>query len=314
MSGEVERILITGANGHVGRQLIEALAESHVGGAAPGVRALVRSEKAADSIRALAVSPAPEVVICDYHDVDAVTDAVAGCREVVHLVGIIKETKSASYESAHEATCEVLAAAAATAGVQRIVYLSIFGSAPEADNACLASKGRAEQILLRGSVSTTVLRVPMVIGPEDFASASLRGQARAKLVPMIGGGATLQQPIDCRDVVAAIGAALEQPSREVLTLDLGGPERLTHVALVRRAARLYDNKPIVLPLPDRLSRIFASLCEALLANPPITSAMLAVLQHDDRIDEATSCKKLGITLRPLDDTLRNYVGPESLPA
>jgi hypothetical protein len=100
----------------------------------------------------------------------------------------------------------------------------------------------------------------------------------------------------------------------MFALDLGGPERLTHVALVRRAALLYDNSPIVLPLPAGLGRAFASLCESLLANPPITSAMLDVLQHDDRIDEATSCEMLGITLRPLDQTLQSYVGPESIPA
>ena len=54
---------------------------------------------------------------------------------------------------------------------------------------------------------------------------------------------------------------------------------------------------------------FAAVVERLLANPPVTSAMLEVLQHDDRIDEATSCEQLGITLRPLDETLRSYVGP-----
>jgi hypothetical protein len=31
--------------------------------------------------------------------------------------------------------------------------------------------------------------------------------------------------------------------------------------------------------------------------------MLDVLQHDDRVDPRPACKQLGISLRPLDETL-----------
>jgi hypothetical protein len=37
--------------------------------------------------------------------------------------------------------------------------------------------------------------------------------------------------------------------------------------------------------------------------------MLGVLEHDDRIDPAPACARLGIRLAPLDATLRRCVGP-----
>ena len=93
--------------------------------------------------------------------------AVTDIEAVVHLVGIIKEMPGTRYVEAHEQTCHALALASSRAGVQRIVYLSILGSAPDADNECLASKGRAETLLLDDRVATTVIRVPMVLGGDD---------------------------------------------------------------------------------------------------------------------------------------------------
>ena len=104
----------------------------------------------------------------------------------VHLVGIIKESANSRFVDAHEATTRTLEAAAARAGVSRIVYMSILGSHPEAANACLASKGRAEQILLEGRISTVVLRVPMVLGEGDYASAALARKAVRSLVFELG--------------------------------------------------------------------------------------------------------------------------------
>jgi uncharacterized protein YbjT (DUF2867 family) len=297
------KVLVTGANGHLGRGLIARLVETD----ADSVRAVVRSERAADQVAAVADV---DTRILDYTDEAALAEAARGCSAAVHFVGIIKETKEASYADAHEATCAALANASAASGIERIVYLSIFGSRPDSPNSCLASKGRAEQILLGATTAACVLRVPMVLGPGDFASYSLRNQATRGVVPMIGAGRTLQQPIDSRDVIRAVLAALECASPIDGALDLGGPECLPHRELVARAAALHGKRPTVLPIPLALARAAVALLERLSANPPMTTAMFDVLQHDDRLDTAPACKQLDLELTPLDDTLRATVGPE----
>ena len=275
------------------------------------VRTAVRSERAAAVVRASAAAAPIELSIIDYTDTTAFGAAARGCAAVVHFVGIIKETRAASYRDAHERTCEALAHAAGEAGVERIVYLSILGATPTASNACLSSKGRAEEILVGCGVPSCVLRVPMVLGPDDHASLSLRRQATARLLPMLGGGATLQQPIDAEDVISAVCAALRSPAPLRGALDLGGPECLTHRALVARAARLCGGSPAVLPVPLAVARGAIRLLERLGGTPPLTIAMLEVLQHDDRVDPTAACKQLDIQLTPLDDTLRAYVRPEA---
>ena len=307
------KILITGANGNLGQQLIQRLCDEPMdaNSGAFGVRALVRSERAAKAIRDLGCPNPPEIVVGDYTDPQSMKEAAAQCEGVVHLVGIIKETSTTSYTQAHEDTCQTLTQALEGTPVRRIVYLSILGSHPDSANACLASKGRAEALLENGACPATTLRVPMVIGPNDYASASLRKEAQSRVVSLAGGGRTLQQPIDSQNVIDAILAALQVEHSEDRQFDLGGPESLTHRDLIQRAGRFYGRKPWVLPIPLSLARFFVGLLEGAAKNPPITRAMFEILQHDDQIDPTPCCSELGISLTPLDETLASYVGPES---
>ena len=295
------RVLVTGANGNLGGALLRRAAGSS---ASLELRAAVRSPAAATRVASLPEALRPEVVLVDYSDVDSMQRAAEGCDVVIHLVGILREGRRARYLDAHEGSCSVLARAAAHAGVSRIVYASIVGSAPDAANACLASKGRAEQILLEGPVPATVLRVPMVLGPGDHASAALRREAGRSPSLLIGGGRTLQQPIDVRDVVQALVAASRDEGAGDHAFDLAGPECLPHRELVARAAAALGRPPPrIVPLPLGLARALVATTAALLPDPPITPAMLDVLQRDDRVDPAPACAHLDLDLTPLDDTL-----------
>jgi uncharacterized protein YbjT (DUF2867 family) len=70
--------------------------------------------------------------------------------------------------------------------------------------------------------------------PGDLGA--LRARARKSVVPLVRGGASLEQPIDARDVVTAIAAALARPQLAGRVLDVAGPESLARRELVLRAA------------------------------------------------------------------------------
>src|SRR5262245_9032161 len=150
-------ILVTGANGRLGRALCRQLA---VADPPRRVRALVRSARAAAAMDALPERVRPEVAIVRYDDADSIAAQASGCDAAVHLVGILKETRTNRYADAHERPCEALAAAADHCGLRRIVGLSILGAAIDSRNACLASRGRADAILLRAKTPAVVIRVP----------------------------------------------------------------------------------------------------------------------------------------------------------
>ena len=291
-------ILVTGANGHIGQALARAVSPRPV-------RALVRSERAAGQLRALGDEAALEIRQVDYSDEGALLRAGEGCASWVHLIGILKETRDARYVDAHERPSEALARAAEKAGAERIVSLSILGATPSSTNACLASKGRADALLLEGNVPATVLRLPMVLGPNEIAAMALRGKALAPVAFLTRGGRSKEQPIDTRDVTSGIVAAVDERSDQSHALDLAGPVSLSHRKLVERvASTLGSSGPFVVPVPYGLVAAFAAVAERISANPPLSRAMLGVLDHDDEIDPSGATRALGLELTPLDDTLR----------
>lgn len=303
------RLLVTGANGHLGRRLIERVLRE---GRSPGVEAVVRSARAAASLAPLSDLGPLRIHEIDPCDPDALAAASQGCAHAVHLVGILKEASGSRYADAHERTTTALARAAAKNGLQRIVYLSILGAHPDSPNRCLASKARAEKILLEAPVPSVVLQVPMVLGPGEPGARAIRAQARAGLVFLVAGGRSLEQPIDAEDVTEAILRALSLTDCHHETFELAGPESLPRRELLARAAALLGSQPRVIALPYALAHLLALTCELTLSNAPLTRAMLGVLERDDSIDPGPACARLGLELTPLGETLRRCLATDTV--
>ena len=300
MLPEPSRLLITGANGHLGQRLMAAL------GTARGVTAVVRSQAARLAVEPHVDATRSTCVELDYRDATALTSAAQGCDAAVHLVGILRETAANRYVDAHERATQALVVAARAQRLKFIVYVSILGSDPASDNPALASRGRAERVLLESGIGVLILRVPMVLGEGDYAARALSRRARSRVV-WLARGASLEQPIYAGDVVAAILAGIEAPHDDARVLELAGPESLPRAELVRRAAAVLGNRPRCVSLPLAPLLAAAWLAQRWLSNPPVTPAMLRVLDHDDRIDPHPSATKLGIRLTPLDEMLRRCI-------
>ena len=282
------RIVITGANGHIGQRLIKKMATDY------DVRALVRTDKAAQM---LGNSAADEVRIVDYMSELAMTRALEGCIGVVHLVGIIRENHNSTYVNAHENATRALCRAAEVTGIRKVVYLSILGASVNSTNVCLSSKARAERVLMESVVSSSILRVPMVLGTNDHASRALAKRASSSIAFAFR-ASSLEQPIDVDDVIAAVIACMESSIAGVLCL--AGPASLSRRMLYERAGF----HGLLISLPMWLGMIVAGLLERVSDSPPMTRAMLGVLDHDDNIGADACAQKLGITLTSLDETLK----------
>ncbi len=282
------KLAITGANGHLGQRMIREIDPQTV-------RALVRRQAAADQLSA--AHPQLDVRVVDYLDPSSMMTALAGVDKLLHLVGILKESRSSTYQAAHEGATEVLLAAAAQCAVVGIVNVSILGAKPDHDNACLASKGRADRMLLQGSVAARVIRVPMVLGEGDYAALDLTRRAGRSLNVAFR-AASLDQPIYAGDLTTAIRRALDGLPENRGALDLAGPEALSKQALNQRAAAVLGRRTRTLSLPIGVGLAVAWALERL-PNPPLTRTMLEVLNQDDVVDVSA----LGLDLKPLDETL-----------
>jgi uncharacterized protein YbjT (DUF2867 family) len=296
-------IAIIGANGHLGLKLISALQQQPV-------KALVRSAGAARTVAAHIAEHQLENVtieVVDYHDTQQMEQALGGAGYLVHLVGIIKESAANTFANAHIQANQVLCAALAASDLQRLCHLSILGADDDSHNACLRSRAAAERILLDSGVATLILRIPMVLGGDDYASHALRKRAHASLNFSFRAG-SLEQPIAASDVLAAILKDIDRTQQGAAIaaqlLELAGPQSLSRAQLYQRAAAAVGKRTHVISLPLWCGMGLAWLLEKLSARPPVTRAMLGVLDHDDNIDPQPAATELGISLTSLDATLR----------
>ncbi|MCB1749594.1 MAG: NAD(P)H-binding protein [Gammaproteobacteria bacterium] len=302
------RLLVTGANGQLGRRLLTALPAS------VEVEAVVRSERARDRLaRHAGARGGLAIHVLDPADPAALAPLAARTDAAVHLIGTIKESRTNRYVDSHQRPIEALLAAARGGTLDHVVYVGILGAAADSACACLRARAAVERALAAAPLATSVIRVPMVIGEGDRASAALARRAGARHA-WLWRGASLEQPIYAGDVVAAIRARLAAPTDPHRVFDLAGPESLSRAALVARAARLAGRTPRIHSLPLAGALVLAGLLERLQARPAITRDMLRVLDHDDAIDPHPAATALGIELTALDTMLARCVVPRLVQA
>lgn len=290
-------VLVTGANGHLGRRLINALPADYA------IEALVRSECARRILlKTVGERQRLNVTIADPYDAATVAAVGSQCDRAVHLIGMIKETRDNRYADAHERPARALTEAAARSAIEHIVYISVLGADAASRSRCLRSRAAVEQILLTATTPATVIRVPMVLGEVDRASFALAKRVAARRVTLFRAD-SLEQPIYAGDVIRAVRNAIDFDPAVNQVFDLAGPESLSRRELITRAAAVLNRGPSIHSLPLVVGLGLAGLFELLLSNPPVSRDMLRVLDHDDAIDPTPAVSALGLTLTPLHETL-----------
>ena len=88
---------------------------------------------------------------------------------------------------------------------------------------------------------------------------------------------------------------------------LAGKVSLTREDLIKKAAEILGVKVKVFSLPIALGIALAWILEKLFDDPPVTRAMLGVLDHDDNVDLKQTCKQLDIRLTSLEDLLKTIL-------
>lgn len=215
-------VFITGGSGFLGRQLIQDLvAEGHP------VRALVRSERSAATVKAQGAQP----LLGDLDDLDAMQSGMAGCGGVVHCAARVGQWGRWE-DFLHDTVrgTENVVAAARAAKVPRLVHVST--EAVLADGAAIVdadearplpeepigfyprSKGMAERRVLSANgagLDTVVVRPRFIWGKGDTTLLpKLAAAARSGGWLWFGGGTHRMSTCHVRNVTAGIRSALDR--------------------------------------------------------------------------------------------------------
>jgi uncharacterized protein YbjT (DUF2867 family) len=250
-------VVVTGATGYVGGRLVPRLLD-----AGYRVRCLARSAPKL-AARPWSAHPRVEIVEADLNDTDAVASAMSGCRAAYFLVHSMVSTGT-RYAEADRQLAERFATAAGRAGVERIIYLGGLGERGQGLSEHLASRREVEAILSVGPVPVTVLRAAMIIGSGSASFEILRYLVeRLPVMVTPRWVKTRSQPIAIGNVLTYLVACLSVPATIGRTLDIGGPEVVTYLDLMRIMAEERGlRRRLVLPVPvltPRLSSLWIHL-------------------------------------------------------
>ena len=267
-------ILVTGASGYVGRHVVRRLAD-----VSPGdIRAMVRS---AHSYQAPA---GVSVVEADLTRAASLPAAVQGADTIIHCAALtadIKEPYHGAYDAINRVGTENLTAAAASAGTRRLVVMSGLGTQPAPIHTYMATRWAMEEAVRRSGIAYVILRPSVQFGDgAEFVAALARLARQSPVVPLLGGGGLLFQPIWVEDVVTCIEKSVA--SEELLNreITIGGSEQLSFKEIIEAILKAMHTRRILAPLPLPLARLGAGLMQVL-PHPPLTPASLELFGFDN---------------------------------
>lgn len=274
-------ILITGATGYIGQYLVARLVSQ---GERP--RCLVR-----DINRAKTILPADKVdfVQGDTTQLTSVNAAVQGIDTVVHAAFITADHKSLGsnyYENTNVNGTANLLKAAKAAAVKRVVEISGLGTKPNKPGSYMQGRYLAEKMLIDSGLDYTIIRPSVLFGKDASFVKGLAVLVRtAPVLPLIGGGGTMFQPIYVEDVVTVIIKVLENPAGtngKIYTI--GGPDYYSFKQIFDELTKVMHKNRLKVYAPTPIIGIGAAVMEALLPKPPLTRAAMGLFSFNNTTD------------------------------
>ncbi len=317
-----KRVFVTGANGLLGRAVLdELLTEGY------DIRALVRRQ---DALSDYPNKDRIDQVIGDMENVAGFAPHLAGCDAVMHLAAFHREYLEGSkdldlLERINVTGTMDMIKASEQAGVTRFIFASSAGVMKrtgrptneqssldlKTSNAYFASKVRAEKeidkyLAKQPAMAVVIARPSMMLGPQDpgptVAGTFVRNFIESKNAVVLPGFAVV---IDSRDVASAMVAMIDL-GRSGERFVLGG-KKLSFLDLNERLQRLTGvDMPKGRP-PYPVAWAVMALRGLLGLTVPLKHSEIRFMQRLVQPDSNKMLQRLRISPRPIDETLNDTV-------
>lgn len=268
MTTTPRKVLVTGASGFIGSELVHQLLVNGF-----SVKAVVRTGQAVPE-GALAVH------LSDLRDAsqDFWQVQLADVDVVVHAAAIAENPQMDSaaaeklYESVNVTPTQVLASAAASAGVRRFVFMSsikVLGEAtlpghpfgqsndPAPKDSYGRSKLRAEQEVLdvarHSTMEAVIVRPPVCFGPGVKGNFStLRRIADSPMPLPLGAIDNHRSLVSLANLCDFVLHCVTHPAAAGETLLVSDGEDISTTSLLRKMRRILERPPRLLPVPSKV--------------------------------------------------------------
>jgi len=291
-------ILLTGASGFVGQNLLSALVtEGHK------VIACVRDTK-----KWQARLPEIECLQCDFskdHSPDVWVPRLKDVDLVINAVGIIVETRSQSFENIHTKAPVALFTAAKQVGINKILQISALGADDNAETPYHITKRAADDALKSLKLNSVIFYPSMVIGRGGDSTTLFSAMASLPIMPIIGKGDQQLQPIHIDHLKDNLLELLKNWPTESHSFELVGAKSISLLNLFSLLRKWLQMKPtFAFFIPIVLMKLSAALNDRLNFGP-LTTDNLKMLLAGNCGNPTPISDVTGIKPKSIEDSLQN---------
>ncbi|MDQ2940522.1 MAG: NAD(P)H-binding protein [Actinomycetota bacterium] len=269
-------LLLTGATGAVGSQLLPMLLES-----GQPVRCLVREPRRLGDRRVSVQISLGD--LAELSDPYLLRQALRGVDTVVHLAATIRDQPPRRIEELNGLATVRLLRAAESLGVERFVFFSALNASSTQRTRFFRAKALAEQAVSSSPLDSIVFAPSIVYDHSDPWITLLRRFSFLPVMPVSGSGQARYQPIWAHDVARSVIGALAGGGGGD-RYELAGPETLSYNEISDLVSRASGRPRPLLHIPLPLVRsglialrkvfgeaVFATWEEAELMEVPMVS-------------------------------------------
>ncbi|MBJ7347776.1 MAG: NAD(P)H-binding protein, partial [Thermoleophilaceae bacterium] len=297
-------ILLTGANGTVGKELLPQLLARGM-----PVRCLVREPRRLGPLR-VEVS----IAIGDLGDRYIFSNTLRGVDTVIHLASPTRDQRRGSIEELNGLATRRLVVAAQKHGVERMFFISPIAASLHSPTRFMRSAALAESAVVGAELESTIFKASMIYAADDrYLGTFSKWSKVLPLMPLFGGRDTQFEPLWARDAARAIAAVVAEDAAAVEALaqfdgpiELVGPEVLTNTQILHIATRILGRRrPLVSISPGIAAAAFDWAQKQFGPVVPATRDELALLALTQRSRRGVhDIEALGVAPLPMGKALR----------
>ena len=300
-------ITVYGGSGFLGRHVVRALAKRDY-----RIRVAVRRPELANFLQPLGRVGQIHAVQASLRHAPSVEAAARDAQVLVNLVGILGESGRQRFDAVHTYGAEQVALAASAHGA-RMVHVSAIGADENSPAHYARSKAAAERLVLAAQPQAVILRPSILFGPEDDFFNRFASLARmSPILPLIGGGQTLFQPVFVGDVAKAIADAVDGTLAAGTVYELGGPDTRSFKQLMQYVLATIERKRLLVPVPFFAARLKAMVLQFAPSPLSLTPDQVELLRVDNVVSgaakaEGRTLQGIGIEPEPIEAIVPSYL-------
>ena len=271
-----KEILLFGATGQIGRNLIRKLSKNNY-----KIIAVTRNIHKAGYILKTQANPGYlELVELNNFEINKIEELMKRASICINLIGILFEKKKNDFNLIHSDLPALLSKKANEFKLEKFIHLSALGIEKANDSKYALSKLDGEKRIKENFNKHIIIKPSIIYSIDDnFSTKFMSLLSALPMMPLYYNGKTKFSPIHVSDIVEIIFNMIKYPE-ENLVLECMGPEEMTFKKIIQNILISIDKKRILFPMPYVLAKLSAKFFQ-LLPNPLLTEDQLTLLKYDN---------------------------------